>query len=116
MNKLFPFIFLVFIWFFTGFPSGLSAQETKLSGTQIRLEETGKTELKCIPVKIQKTMKISSVTGGELGFWIEKESETIHKFTNPKKAVGTVLLAGTYYIYPYLKKEAKESQVEITLR
>ncbi|OFY49570.1 MAG: hypothetical protein A2W85_06975 [Bacteroidetes bacterium GWF2_41_31] len=94
--------------------SGYS-QVTKLVGEQIRISDSGKVELKCIPVKITKTMQIDKVTGNNDGFWIQKDSETIYKFKDMKEPIGIKLNPGTYYVYPNLKANQREAQVEVSL-
>ena len=90
-------------------------QVTKLVGEQIRISDSGKVELKCIPVKITKTMQIDKVTGNNDGFWIQKDSETIYKFKDMKDPIGIRLNPGTYYVYPNLKANQREAQVEVSL-
>jgi hypothetical protein len=90
-------------------------QVTKLVGEQIRTPDSDKVELKCIPVKITKTMQIDKVTGNNDGFWIQKDSETIYKFKDMKEPIGIRLKPGTYYVYPNLKANQREAQVEVSL-
>ncbi len=108
---------VILIWLISGLAFSASGQEEKvLRGTQTQIDTTGKNVLKCLPIKLHKSMTINRVTGGEHGFWIEKDSKTVFKFTDNKKAVGTVLLTGTYYIYPILGKKQQEAEVEILLK
>ncbi|MFA5419147.1 MAG: hypothetical protein WC341_11880 [Bacteroidales bacterium] len=95
--------------------SPLQAQRTKLIGEQTKQQDTAKAELKCIPVKITKTMRIDKVTGNNAGFWIQKESETIYKFGDMKEAVGIILGPGTYYVYPNIAPNQHKAKVEVTL-
>jgi hypothetical protein len=105
---------LLFGLFFLNLP--IQAQWTKLIGEQTKQQDTAKAELKCIPIKITKTMQIDKVTGNNDGFWIQKESETIYKFGDMKEAVGITLKPGTYYAYPILKPDERKSQVVVSLR
>ncbi len=93
----------------------LSAQTIVLEGEQIKVNKNSKKELSCTPVKISKTMKITEVEGNCVGFWIQKGSETVHKFTNLKDPVGTILQPGTYYVYPYIKADANKAHIKVTL-
>jgi len=92
------------------------AKDTRLIGDQVKEDNELKAELVCIPVKITKTMEVVSVSGDNNGFWIQKESETIYKFTDVSKAVGIKLKPGTYYVYPYLKNESLKAHVEVVLK
>ena len=106
--------FLFIIVFITSFSA--HAQTIVLEGKQSIDTEKSSPILTCIPVKITKSMKIANVKGNCEGFWIQKGSVTIHKFTNLKDAVGTVLHNGTYYVYPNIKKDLKKADVSITLK
>ena len=96
--------------------NSVNAQVTKLVGEQIRKSNEAQAVLKCFPVKITRTMQITKVTGSSNGFWIQKESETIHKFLDPKKAIGIKLKPGTYYVYPYFKTNKLRAKVEVVLK
>ena len=61
-------------------------------------------------------MKISAVKGNCNGFWIQKGSETIHKFINLTDPIGTKLKPGIYYIYPNIRKGNKIADITITLK
>ena len=93
-----------------------SAQTIKLEGKQVIDSNKNSPVLTCVPVKITKSMKITSTNGNCNGFWIQKGSITIHKFKNLEDAVGTTLTSGTYYVYPKLKKDSKKADVNITLK
>jgi len=93
----------------------ISAQNIVLVGEQAIDSEKDTPVLSCTPIKITKSMKITTVEGNCNGFWIQKGSETTHKFVNLKDPVGTILTPGTYYVYPNLKKEAKKADVSVTL-
>ncbi len=92
------------------------ANDTRLIGKQVKEDSEQKAELVCIPLKITQTMKIVAVSGVNEGFWIQKESETVYKFTDVSKAIGIKLKPGTYYVYPYLKKNALSANVEVVLK
>lgn len=92
------------------------AQTIILNGEQSKKKGSDTPVLTCVPVKITKTMKISEVKGNCNGFWIQKDSETIHKFKNLIDPVGTILKPGTYYVYPNLKKNKKNANISVTLK
>ncbi|NQU33883.1 MAG: hypothetical protein HQ521_11655 [Bacteroidetes bacterium] len=94
----------------------ISAQTIVLKGERNIVSKKNNPELKCTPVKITTTMKITKVDGNCKGFWIQKGSETIHKFNNLADPIGTVLSAGTYYVYPYFKDDAKKADIRVTLK
>ncbi len=101
------------------FPGALVLAQTKgtrLVGEQVKNSLNQKAELVCIPVKITKTMEIVAVSGDNEGFWIQKESETIYKFTDSTKALGTRLKPGIYYVYPYFKKGKINARIEVLLK
>ena len=91
------------------------SQKVTLKGEQKINNTTNNPVLECTPLKISATMKISETEGDCEGFWIEKGSETIHKFKKNKDAIGVLLQPGTYYVYPYLKTNQKKSYIIITL-
>ncbi|MFK5857400.1 MAG: hypothetical protein QM503_14825 [Bacteroidota bacterium] len=91
-------------------------QTIVLEGKQTMDSNNKSPSLKCVPVKITKSMKITAVEGMCEGFWIEKGSVTVHKFKNTVDAVGTTLAPGTYYVYPNVKKDMKKADVSITLK
>jgi len=104
------FTFFLIIFFF-----GYS-QAIVLKGTQTVNADKNSQVLTCVPIKITKSMKITAVDGNCLGFWIQKGSVTVHKYTNLEDAVGTVLTPGTYYVYPNIKKGLKKADVSVTIK
>ncbi len=94
----------------------VNSQTIELKGEQIKKSDHEKAVLKCTPVKITKSMKITKAEGNCNGFWIEKGSETIHKFENLTEPIGTVLSPGIYYIYPYMKEKTEVSDISVTLK
>lgn len=96
--------------------SSTYAQTIVLEGEQTIKANTHTPILSCTPIKITKSMKISSAKGNCNGFWIQKGSETIHRFDNFIDPIGTALSPGTYYVYPYLKKDTKKANVSVTLK
>ncbi|MCD6659145.1 MAG: hypothetical protein LT105_03195 [Lentimicrobium sp.] len=107
---------LLFFLGFIAFATLASAQTVTLSGTQNKGTAGKNAELKSTPVKITKTMKITSVSGECEGFWIVKDNVTIHTFYDNKKPVGTQLKPGTYYVYPNLKKNSNSASVTLSLQ
>lgn len=107
---------LLFFLGFIAFATLASAQTVTLSGTQNKGSAGKNAELKSTPVKITKTMKITSVSGECEGFWIVKDNVTIHTFYDNKKPVGTQLKPGTYYVYPNLKKNSNSASVTLSLQ
>ena len=96
--------------------SSTYAQTIVLEGEQTINSDTQTPILTCTPIKITKSMKISSAKGDCKGFWIQKGSETIHRFDNFFDPIGTALSPGTYYVYPYLKKDTKKADISVTLK
>lgn len=92
------------------------SQTIILEGEQTLNPDKDIPTLTCTPIKITKPMKILSAKGNCKGFWIQKDSETIHKFSNFFDPIGTKLSPGTYYVYPYLKKDAKKADISVTLK
>jgi len=107
---------LLIAFLFSGVMALAQANDTRLVGDQVKEANAQKAELVCVPVKITQTMEIVAVSGKNEGFWIQKESVTIYKFTDVSKAVGTKLKPGTYYVYPYLKPEKLKAHVEVVLK
>lgn len=93
----------------------VSAQTIELVGEQIKKIEDSIPILLCTPVKITKSMKITKVTGNCNEFWIQKDSETIHRFINFIDPIGMILAPGIYYAYPKLKNETKKADIKVTL-
>ncbi len=106
---LFLIVFLISI-------ASTFSQTIILEGEQTIDAEKNIPILTCTPIKITKSMKISSAKGNCNGFWIQKGSETIHKFSNFFDPIGTKLSPGTYYVYPYLKKDSKKADISVTLK
>ncbi len=96
--------------------SSAFGQTIVLEGEQTIKADTHTPILSCTPIKITKSMKILSAKGNCNGFWIQKGSETIHKFSNFFDPIGTTLSPGTYYVYPYLKKDSNIADISITLK
>jgi hypothetical protein len=96
--------------------NSISSQTIVLKGEQVIKPDIDKPLLICNPVKITKSMKITKVEGNCDGFWIEKNSETIHKFTNHTDPIDTIITPGVYYVYPILKGKMKTSDVSVTLK
>ncbi len=97
------------------FSLNASAQKVTLKGEQKISKTTNKPILECTPIKLTSSMKISDTEGNCCGFWIQKGSETIHKFSKKDDAIGVTLQPGIYYVYPYLEKNKKSSYIIITL-
>lgn len=93
-----------------------SAQTVVLVGKQAIDLEKNTPALSCTPIKITKSMKISKAEGNCSSFWIQKGSETIHRFSKFSDAVGTVLTPGTYYVYPNIKKGEQKADISLTLK
>ncbi len=93
----------------------LWGQSIIIEGKQVIVAKSSNPELSCTPVKITKSMKITEVEGNCKGFWIQKGSITVHKFTNLTDPIGTVLKPGIYYVYPYVKKGEKLADVKVTI-
>lgn len=93
----------------------LNAQTIKISSTQTRGNNGNNAELKCNPVKFTKTATIIKVEGDCQGLWIVRANKVIHTFPNNKKALGTVLEPGTYYMYPNLKTGKNTASVTVTM-
>jgi len=96
---------------FTGY-----AQTIVLEGTQTVDIDKKSQVLNCIPIKITKSMKITAAVGNCDGFWIQKGSITVYRFTKLKDAVGTILKSGTYYVYPNVKKDNKKADISVTIK
>jgi hypothetical protein len=113
--KYLPYLLIIII-FHLNLDSQAQLKVTRLIGEQKKASADQKAELTCIPLKISSTMKIVAVSGDNEGFWIQKESETIYKFTEAEKAIGIKLKPGTYYVYPYFKDKQLKATVEIMLK
>ncbi len=100
---------------FLFFSIGINAQTIKISSTQTRGNNGMNAELKCRPVKITKAATIIKVEGDCLGLWIVRADKVTHTFQSNKKALGTVLEPGTYYIYPNLKAGKNTASVTVTM-
>lgn len=94
---------------------GLNAQIVEIVATHIKGSASKNTELKCTSVRITAEMKITKVEGDCNGIWIVKDHQTIHKFSDNKSPIGTVLAKGTYYVYPYINKGKLTASVTVTL-
>lgn len=91
---------------------------TSISGKQTKGSAGQNAKLQCSPVTIASPKRIASVTGSNAGFWIMKGGSNVMKFykSNDPSAIGKTLPAGTYYVYPNLKKGASTATVTITLK
>lgn len=110
-------IFVAMI-FFVFLSSEIISQTVELSGSQTRGTAGKNASLSCVPVTINKTMKISEVSGDNAGFWIIKGSVAIAYYYKPNDpaAVGLELKPGTYYVYPNLKQNQNTAKVKLTLK
>lgn len=92
----------------------LLPQNIKVTATHTKGSVGKNAELKCNPVSFAKTMTILKIEGDCKGLWIVKDDKIIHKFSDNKSPVGTILAAGTYYVYPNLKPNSNKASVTVT--
>ncbi len=104
---------IVFMLAGTGF---VSAQYT-IQGSQTKGRAGVNAKLQCKAVVINKTVKVTAVSGNNNGFWItDGRSKYNYWKPNDRSAIGLVLKPGTYYAYPNLKPNANRATVVIHLR
>jgi len=96
------------------FSISMNAQTIKVTATQSKGSAGKNAELKCNPISLTKSMKILKIEGDCQGLWIVKDNKIIHKFWDNKSPLGTVLAAGTYYVYPNLKPNSNNASVTVT--
>ncbi|MCF7730832.1 MAG: hypothetical protein K9N23_04055 [Akkermansiaceae bacterium] len=111
-SKLAVFVFTCFV------SLQLAHAGVTLSGKQTAGSAGSNAKLECTAVTVSSPMTISAVSGSNEGFWIQQGSSTVMKFykSNDPSAVGQKLQAGTYYVYPNLKKGSSAATVTVTLK
>ena len=93
--------------------SAAQAATVTASGRQVRAAAGESGELHGRSFALPAACTISAATGTEeAGFWIEGVSTV--KFDTTAKAVGTVVPAGRYWVYPNLKRSAASATVTVT--
>lgn len=94
--------------------SAAQAAIVTASGRQVRAAAAGESgELHGRSFALPAACTISAATGTEeAGFWIEGVSTV--KFDTAAKAIGTVVPAGRYWVYPNLKRGAASATVTVT--
>ncbi len=94
----------------------MAAAET-ISGSQSKGSAGQNATLRCSPVTINATKKITGISGSNAGFWIVKGSTTIARYykQNDSSAMGKVLSPGTYYVYPNLKNGQGQATVVVSI-
>ncbi|NWK55356.1 hypothetical protein HW115_07020 [Verrucomicrobiaceae bacterium N1E253] len=113
-TKLAQFAILTLVCLFslhTAHAASLSGKQTKGTSAQ------SQAKLECSPLKISGNKRISAISGNNAGFWIMKDGQVVARFykKNDPSAVGTVLPAGTYYVYPNLPKGASTATVTLSI-
>ena len=93
--------------------SAAQAATVTASGRQVRAAAGESGELHGRSFALPAACTISAATGTEeAGFWIEGVSTV--KFDTTAKAIGTVVPAGRYWVYPNLKRSAASATVTVT--
>ena len=93
--------------------SAAQAATVTASGRQVRAAAGESGELHGRSFALPAACTISAATGTEeAGFWIEGVSTV--KFDTAAKAIGTVVPAGRYWVYPNLKRGAASATVTVT--
>lgn len=95
----------------------MSAAET-ISGSQTRGSAGQNATLHCNPVTIKSAKSITSISGSNQGFWIQKSTAIIARYykENDPSAKGKKLQPGTYYVYPNLKSGQKKATVTVVIK
>jgi len=98
--------------------SGICAAQTVVSGFQRRIPSEN-AELRCESLRIDRAMRIDSVSGYNNGFWIERNSKVEKAFWTQRyvqDAIGYVLTPGIYNVYPNLRQGVDTASVTIWLK
>ncbi len=99
-------------------PLQLSAATVTISGKQTSGSAGSNAKLSGQAVTLSSPMTIASVSGSNAGFWIQKGTQIVARFSKPNDsaAVGTPLQPGTYSVYPNLSPGSTSATVTLTLK
>ncbi len=86
-----------------------------LSGEQIKIKVDTNSQLTSREIQLLKSARITKAEGSCNGFWIQKETITVHKFSKLEKSIGTVLKPGKYTVYPILRRNQTKAKIKLTL-
>ena len=93
-----------------------SAATVNAWGKQSRGNAAASAKLEGQPVVLPSVGTITEVSCSGQSFWInDKWGNWIVSFYNPNEAKGYQLPAGTYSVYPSLKKNQSQAGVKITI-
>ncbi len=94
--------------------SAAFAQDLVIKGTQIRGTAGKNAEIKSIPVKLAKDVKIIKVEGAPEGFCVIPAGS--NSICGGKELIGRVLKAGSYTAYPNLPKGKDQMTVSVYVK